>query len=230
MIYLPVAFSLESARVTSVEFATQLASRKGEKEVRHAQRVLGNDEIAFSRHVHCLQRAARETDIHGVIAPPEMQFRTEGYWAPVGPGEIGQDKHGNAVVGRTWVARLETWAASNPSAFLVHRIGPKRKGPDPGIIYVMRSGGNDVDLYKVGLTRRNPDTRAKELSGTSVALPFGVLATWDVGDCSSVERESHARLKAYRINPEREFFCARLDKIIAVVNDVVAEVDARHGS
>ena len=97
-------------------------------------------------------------------------------------------------------------------------------GPDPGIVYVQRSPAFEMDLYKVGLTKRSLAIRANELSSaTGVPLPFGVLASWSVGDCTRVEREVHQRLAAARINPRREFFHAELSLIIRTINAVVEE-------
>ena len=88
----------------------------------------------------------------------------------------------------------------------------------------MRSPSHEPDLYKVGLTRRTPDARAKELSGTTSApLPFGVLATWQVDDCAAVEGEAHRRLESRRVNPNREFFHGQLREIVAIINDVVSQ-------
>jgi len=81
-----------------------------------------------------------------------------------------------------------------------------------------------LDVYKIGLTRRKADQRAKELSAaTGVPLAFGILASWQVGDCAAVEREIYQRLKARRINPKREFFHGRLQDITVIVSDVVSE-------
>jgi hypothetical protein len=100
-------------------------------------------------------------------------------------------------------------------------------GPDPGVIYLTRSPAHEVDLYKVGLTRRSADERNKELSSaTGVPLPFGVCASWEVGDCASVEKEVHRRLEWCRVNRRREFFNASLSKIVETVESVIAEQTA----
>ena len=87
---------------------------------------------------------------------------------------------------------------------------------------VQRSPAHEVNVYKIGLTRRSVQKRAAELSAsTSVPLPFGILAKWDVGDCARIEEEVHRRLAAYRINPRREFFRADLSVICETIEAVV---------
>src|SRR4051812_6914021 len=99
------------------------------------------------------------------------------------------------MFGRTWVSRHESWSAQSPTSFLLRRSITDSDGPDPGEIYVQRSPAHESNLYKIGLTRRASATRAQELTSASgVPLPFGVLATWKVGDCDRVEKEVHSRL------------------------------------
>jgi hypothetical protein len=120
------------------------------------------------------------------------------------------------------VRRTENWSATKPQAFLLARPAPPVTGPDPGFVYVMRSDAHALDVYKIGLTRRTSDERARELSyATAAPLPFGVLTHWEVGDCAGIEAEIHRRLEAYRINERREFFRLPLRSIISVINAVV---------
>jgi hypothetical protein len=156
------------------------------------------------------------------ITPPDMQFKHDGYWKAIGPLEIGEDMNRNPTIGRTWVSRHELWSARSPQSFLLHRGKTDQNGPDPGVIYVQRSPAHEIDVYKVGLTRRSAEVRAAELSSaTGVPLPFGILAKWDVGDCGQAEKEIHERLAAYRINPRREFFRVELAIICQVIGDIV---------
>src|SRR5207245_2640349 len=95
---------------------------------------------------------------------------------------------------------------------------------DPGVVYVIRSPAHDKDVYKIGLTRRNPAERAAEIgAATGVPLPFGVLANWTVRDCGSVEKKVHARLRQFRLSKRREFFRADLGDIVTAVQAVVGE-------
>jgi hypothetical protein len=59
---------------------------------------------------------------------------------------------------------------------------------------------------KVGQTTRDPEVRAKELSGTSSPLPFRVLMQWHVTNVDAAEKAAHESLAAQRVASDREFF------------------------
>ena len=228
LIYLPVAFVAMSERVQELEFATELGSRASEKKVKDALKELGSQACAFNRTVRCLSsQTASTAEIEKKVEPPQLEFRRDGFWKALAPGQIGEDKEGKQIVGRTWVTRNESWSSRNPTSFLLTRSPIVLDGADPGIVYIVRSPGHELNLYKIGLTRRNPDVRAGELSSsTGVPLPFGVLASWEVGDCAAVETESHKRLDAMRVNPNREFFHGKLQEMTTVITQVVAELES----
>ena len=100
--------------------------------------------------------------------------------------------------------------------------GLEVEGANPGVVYVMRSGSHGLDVYKIGKTRRPPDVRANELTrATGVPTPFGVLASWEVGDIDVVEREAHRRLRPYRVSRRREFFRVQLSTIVEEISRIV---------
>jgi T5orf172 domain len=205
-----------------VEFKTECFANQTEKKVKEAVKELGEGCRVNSTVIHCLARSTRGVADGTEIKPPEMAFQSGGYWKPLMPSEIGQDKDGTPIVGRSWVTRTENWSASKPQAFLLTRPVPPVTGPDAGIIYVMRSDAHALEVYKIGLTRRTAGERSRELSSaTGVPLPFGILAQWDVGDCAGVEAAVHEKLRAYRVSDRREFFRLPLRSIVAVINSVV---------
>jgi hypothetical protein len=155
-----------------------------------------------------------------------MEYNSEAFWKKLAPGEIGEDQDGNPIVGRTWVRRVESWSSRPPGAFVIQRVAGGVAGRDPGVVYIVRSPSHDTDVYKVGLTRRTANERAREISSsTGVPLPFGVLASWSVGDCSAVEREVHRRLDRQRLSTRREFFAVSLAEIVLVVERVISELE-----
>jgi hypothetical protein len=90
----------------------------------------------------------------------------------------------------------------------------------------MRTFAHGNDLYKVGLTRRTASDRAAELgSSTGVPLPFEVLASWEVPDCGSIEKNVHRQLKQYRLSKRREFFRTSLSTIVAAVEQAIACIE-----
>ncbi len=222
LIYLPIAFVAEIEHVREVEFKTEAFACQAEQKVKEAVKELGAGCRVDSVVIRCLARATRDLADKTEIKPPDMVFDSAGYWKMLMPGEIGQDKDGAPIAGRSWVTRTDNWSASKPQAFLLTRPAPVVTGLDPGIVYIMRSEAHALEVYKIGLTRRTSTERSKELSyATGVPLPFGVLAQWEVGDCGGVESLIHERLAAYRVNERREFFRLPLRTIVAVINSVV---------
>lgn len=82
----------------------------------------------------------------------------------------------------------------------------KRRAGNEGWVYVL-SNKSMPGMLKIGLTTREPDQRARELSGsTGVPTPFVIEHSRYVSDCKAVEREIHQRLDRYRVGKNREFF------------------------
>jgi hypothetical protein len=230
MLYLPAFFVDQAARTVETKFATELQVTRNRGNVRKAVKVLGMAEVPFSRTVRCLASPPPDhNEVVRTIEPPDMEFESTGYWRPLEPGAIGEAKDGTPIIGKTWVQRTESWTSRSLDSFVVSRsqrvIVPT--GTDPGWVYVMRSGSHYTDLYKVGLTRRSSGARAIELSSaTGVPTNFEVLAQWEVGDCTLVEREIHKRLKPLRVNKRREFFRGNLQVIVGVIDQVLRESKA----
>lgn len=229
MMYLPVLFASEGRNVQETSFATELANQADNPVVINAKRVLGVDAIRTERSVRCLPRLTKpSTDVARRVKPPALKHEASGYWKPLKPGDLGKDKQGRSVVGKTWVERSETWAAAAPEEFVGRFPSAPVSGPDPGIVYVVRSESHGNDVFKVGLTRRSAEERARELSrATGVPLPFDVLVAWEVGDCAAIERAAHERLDEYRLNERREFFRVGISHIIDEIEAAIRSTSAR---
>jgi hypothetical protein len=77
------------------------------------------------------------------------------------------------------------------------------------------------DLFKVGMTERNPEERAKEVSvGTGVPTPFEVLAAAPSENPAEDERNVHAALSGARVGDDREFFSGDVLCIIQTVEKI----------
>jgi hypothetical protein len=228
MLYLPAFFLDQGARIVESKFATTLRAKSATLKVRKAIKVLGQSQVPFFRTVRCLAANSPDTnpDVR-TVEPPDMAFRSSGYWRPLAAGEIGEAKDGTPIVGKTWVERTDSWSTWSLHSFVMSKGCRVIVGADPGWVYIMRSGSHYADLYKIGLTRRSSETRAIELSGASgVPTGFEVLAQWEVGDCSRVEREVHRRLSPLRVNKRREFFRGSLERIVEVIGQAVREIGA----
>jgi len=223
MVYLPAYFVSESENVDQLEFQTKNSAKPVGKDLKQMIKALGKENCTFTRRIRCLPATSSESKPGSVkVAPPTLDFQSEGYWKPIGFQEVGEDKSGKKTLGRTWVTRTETWSARSPTEFTVGRLSKRVQGPTPGYIYVQRSPAHGIDIYKVGLTERSVEVRAAELSSaTGVPLPFVVLARYEVGDCKVVEREVHKALAEYRVNENREFFHVDIGYICSVIIRVI---------
>ncbi|WLH72525.1 GIY-YIG nuclease family protein [Pseudomonas fluorescens] len=78
----------------------------------------------------------------------------------------------------------------------------------PGYIYILQNPLYGAYVVKIGLTRREPNARARELyeGSSGVPMPFEIATAFSVGDCKLAEKRIHRRFAAYRINGRREFF------------------------
>lgn len=234
LIFLPLFTAAEPAIVHRIKFSTFLAAldaKSAKRFRREAKKLLRPDEYSLREEVCCvLARQPTDERTQIAVAPPELEFKSEGFWKPIAPLAIGEDADGNPIVGKTWVSRTESWKAHKPSEFLLRKKPIIASGPDPGHVYIMRSPSHGQEIYKIGITRRSPRQRAGEIDATGVPLPFAVLASWFVSDCSRLEREVHERLRAYRINPRREFFKGPLSDLVSAIQALARAEDSGAGS
>jgi hypothetical protein len=95
---------------------------------------------------------------------------------------------------------------------------------EQGYVYVLSNecfnsvGSNDI--FKIGYTTRDPETRVKELSNTSVFADFHIVLCKKVDNCKKVENILHTLLNKYRINNGKEFFKVDLN-ILKVIFDAL---------
>jgi len=73
-------------------------------------------------------------------------------------------------------------------------------------VYVL-SNPTTPGLLKIGYTKSDPDTRAKQISNaTGVALPYKVEWAFKCFNGEQLEGEVHRMLSEFRVNNAREFF------------------------
>ena len=81
-----------------------------------------------------------------------------------------------------------------------------------GWIYCL-SNPSIPNLYKIGMTKKTPESRAKELYKTGLPEQFVIEFAKNVNEPMEKEKSIHKLLKNERHNPSREFFCSDLSKI-----------------
>lgn len=99
----------------------------------------------------------------------------------------------------------------------------QRELPREGaFVYVMRCHAHTENLFKVGFTDRDPETRARELSSATAApLPFQVMRAWAVSDGFAAEQSAHRALGEMRLSESREFFQLLYDELCTKVQQAV---------
>ncbi len=162
-----------------------------------------------------------------IFATNDFKIERSGYWKKLSYNAIGKDKHGKSIHGRTWVESTMTWNESPPSPLRIYtNLNQPISSGQSGIIYVMRNASHGKNIFKVGMTTRDPETRALELSSTTGSPDrFLVAQEWDVQDCVIAEKRIHKELDAYRINTNREFFKIEYNALIKIIEKCVFEIN-----
>lgn len=89
-----------------------------------------------------------------------------------------------------------------------------------GWIYVLSNQYLAKNVYKIGMTTRTPEDRAKEISmATGVPFEFDVVTAFYSNNPNNDEVEIHTALKEFRFNEYREFFNCELEIILSVIRE-----------
>lgn len=158
----------------------------------------------------------------------EDLFRVEssGYWKKLNPDEVGTDKKGNQISGKTWITQTQSWfEAKNDELIVSKNEGPIFDSENAGYIYILRNPTMEEDIFKIGLTTLSVEDRAKQLSKTSVSDKFYKMIEWHVKDCYIAEKEIHKALLRYRVDPRREFFKIKMHNAIEVITEIIKRIN-----
>jgi hypothetical protein len=147
-----------------------------------------------------------------------------GYWKRIGIDEEGFDKKGRKIIGKTWVERNDIYY-SNPKGVTKVNEVEVFDNENAGYIYVMRQPTHEENIFKVGLTKRSPEERRKELSNTSSVDKFFVINSYYTKDCVKAEKQIHKNLETYRLSARREFFMCDLKIILDTCEKIIKEIN-----
>jgi len=226
---LPEYFSCYGDHVIKDKAVTALSSYGSSIKGKWLEYAL-RSQVVYERDVINLLEGSPE--LEGFEFPPfELSVEVEGFWDKLPFGSYGEGPNGERVLGRTWVRRtLSRREARVPGAAtrVTKQDVPVLGGGDEGSIYVLRNAAHQIDIFKIGLTRRAAQTRASEISrGTGVPDQFLTVQTWWVPDVVFAEKRIHTILDEYRLRDKREFFRAEYSTIRAAIELVVAELAGR---
>ena len=166
-----------------------------------------------------------ENTVRGRVVIQNPRFRVErsGYWKRLYPEQNGQDKHGHLVKGKTWVVQTSFMYEDTPKNWQGEKIDDRSKA---GYIYILRNAAHETNIFKIGLTKRDPDIRAAELSSTTASPDkFLVAQDWFTRDCALAEATIHEYFDSYRLNDRREFFRVEFRELITVIDEIVKKIN-----
>lgn len=154
-------------------------------------------------------------------------FKVEksGYWKNLMPDEIGMDKKGQTIHGRTWVNQNSSWFEATSLDLTIEEESVSFDHPNTGYIYILRNPIMGKNIFKIGLTRNDVDYRVEQLSKTSIPDKFYKAQEWLVKDCVLAEKEIHEILRDYRVDPRREFFEVSYEKAVKVITDNIKKIN-----
>lgn len=90
-----------------------------------------------------------------------------------------------------------------------------------GFIYIL-TNPSMPGLIKIGMTTRNPHSRARELSNaTGVPTRFTVSYQRQTDNCQLLEQRIHQRLVRYRVALGKEFFQIPIGDAIQIINSEI---------
>ncbi|MCG7867296.1 MAG: GIY-YIG nuclease family protein [Candidatus Thiodiazotropha taylori] len=223
---LPKYFSENDGEIDIERHQTEYGINRNRPTYRKINKLVDLKYRIASRNVLSLVTSGQPFPSNVGILTPELKIETSGYWRKLGPQEVGMDKTGQAIHGRTWVQKTISWVHETPGTVYAERKKNIRKGDNPGYIYVMRSAAHEKDIFKIGLTQRTSDLRSAELSRTTSSPDhFLVVEDWEVSDCILAEKLIHEELDQYRINPRREYFRAKYSVIFSAINNVIETLE-----
>ncbi len=222
--YLPYYFNKNEEIITEENLETDFKSKYSNPiSKRKYSDVYGNK---------CSTKALYSLDLTNALSPDKIELRDDlfkvqssGYWKKLMLDDVGLDKKGNPIHGRTWVNQNLSWFESKENDLIIEKETELFKGKNAGFIYILRNPTMEKNIFKIGLTRYEVDARVGQLSKTSVPDKFYKSQEWNVKDCEEAEKEIHLRLHDYRVDPRREFFKIDYDKAIKVIKEVVDEIN-----
>ena len=90
-----------------------------------------------------------------------------------------------------------------------------------GYIYILINPSHQKNMLKIGMTGRDPEERARELSsGTGIPAEYIVAYEEPVPDMVLAEQLVHTELARYRVKQEREFFSLPLKDAVSIVQQI----------
>ena len=221
---LPLYIFINEEKIIDVVYETDLKSViKGPSSKRNYGSVPNKYKV-FTRTLYYLESINQDLIQSKELSDKSFKVEKSGYWKRLENDEVGFDKRGNKIIGKTWVERNESYFTL-PKRITTIQKNKHFEGENSGYIYIMRQPAHDENTFKVGLTKRSPEKRRKELSNTSSPDKFYIIHSFFTKDCVEAEKLIHSKLDLYRLTKRREFFNCDLQIILNICNEVVNKIN-----
>ena len=224
-LFLPEYFDFFNDICLPEEHPTGLNQIKSRKSILKNQKKIDLSYFEKYKDVWVLDRHIDAKSGSLKIKKTELKIEKDGYWERLNPGKIGIDKNGNQIHSRTWVEKTLSWHESNDLEPNVEISFPKYISQNKGHIYMLRNAAHDLDIFKIGLTTKTVENRAKQLSGTASPDQFLIINKWAVKNCVLAEKLIHEKLDRYRLNPKREFFKLKIELAMNEILPIIEKIN-----
>lgn len=224
-LFLPEYFDFYSENVLPEEHPTGLHNETLRKPIFKKKPKFNSNHFIKNRDVWVLDRNVDPVSGTTVLRKTELIIEKGGYWERLEPGKVGIDKNGREIHSRTWVEKTLSWHESNIAESPTEINVPESVSQNKGFIYMLRNAAHELDVFKIGLTTKTVEKRAKQLSGTSSPDSFVIINRWSVKDCVLAEKLIHEKLDGYRLNPKREFFKIKLEDAIKEISIIIQKIN-----
>jgi hypothetical protein len=178
----------------------------------------------FAKPFYYVESANQKILKNQTLDDTNFKIEHSGYWKRIGIDEEGLDKKGRHILGKTWVERSDVYFQSAKGVTKVSEM-QLYDDENAGYIYIMRQPAHNPNIFKIGLSTRNPKERSKELSNTSAADKFFILTEFHTKDCFLAEKLIHKELDSYRLTSRREFFQCDLRIILDVSERIIKDIN-----
>jgi hypothetical protein len=224
-LFLPEYFDFNDELVLAEEHPTKLYNKTLRKPLSKNSPKFNSSYFQKKKDVWVLDKKIDSTTGKIKLGKTNLKIEKDGYWKQLEPGKIGEDKNGKEIHSRTWVEKTLSWQESTTTDKEIKITVPYNGSINKGYIYLLRNPAHDLDMFKVGLTTKTVEERAKQLSGTSSPDKFLIINKWFVSDCVLAEKLIHNKLNDYRVNSRREFFKIKIELAIKEILPIIAEVN-----
>lgn len=221
-LYLPEYFDKNENDIVVEEHPTALGSTKVTPALFKKDKKYSAAHFLKTKDVWTLDKNNNKLNANTLIHG-ELTFDSTGYWKHLDIGQIGEDKKGKKIHNRTWVTQTLSWYESKKDDNAYVNI--KAASSNSGYIYILHNPGHPVNLFKIGLTTKTVEERAKQLSGTPSVDKFLIAHSWPVKDCVVAEKIIHQKLESYRLNEKREFFQISFEEALKIISPIIEEIN-----